>query len=257
MKRSLHLTLLFGFTVLTTSCGSLAAFMADDPSASNALSSSAKPIALPSASMSPIVTASSVPASGVGYEDMFEAADHLQTSWLVVDAPDTSEGPSRWQITETKLVQSSNIYRNDDEFKLYEGTNLITRSGPWRDGRLSVKIKPTDNDGVGVIFRYQDENNYYRLISVKDSLNHGPLTRLEVKQNGIFRTLAENKTPIHDLNGGDPVQLVVTMSGSELRAEANGQELFTVTDNSLSEGKMGLMTYACSAEFTEFRFGKY
>lgn len=212
---------------------------------------SATPMPLPTPTV-PVPIPSAVPAAPAGFTDLFEQSSNLTTSWVIEDAPAASEGPSNWRIQNGLLLQSSNIYFTNPEVTLYEGTNAITRQGPWQNMRLSVKIKPTDNDGIGVMFRYQNPDNYYRFYTIQDPSNGGPFTRLEVKENGKFRTLATDKLPLHE-ESTLPAAVVISANGSQLTVEVNGKQRFQVSDATFSQGKAGLMTFACSAEFSEFR----
>lgn len=217
------------------------------PSASPITAPTAAPTALPGS------VPSVVPSAMVGYEDLFEKPENLTTGWLIEDGPNAASGPSDWHIAAGKLIQTSNIYRSDDEYAYFEGSRAITRLGPWNDYRLLVDITPTDDDGVGVIFRYQDGDNYYRLLSVKDAGNHGPFTRLELKRNGSFKTLAEVSRTLHEAAAAGAAEIRLTAHASQIQVEVNGELWLQASDSSFLSGKAGLSTYACSAEFSQFR----
>ncbi len=171
--------------------------------------------------------------------------------WEIVDAKDVSSGPSRWSASKGVLSQSSNIYRNDDEFNYYEGTHAVLKSPTLlQNFRLNATIKPTDNDGFGLLFGYQDEQNFYRLLSVQDTINNGPFTRLEVKRNGVYTTLASDKVPLHEAT--QPVELQITVSNGQISVNVNGSQRFSVNEASFLGGRVGLLTYACSMDVSRF-----
>src|SRR6266849_6637519 len=79
-------------------------------------------------------------------------------NWTVVDDPDTIEGPSDWRVESDGWVHKhSNVWglRGDFIGRWY-GTYLVAGDAGWKDYKLSVKAKPEDDDGFGVVFRYQD-----------------------------------------------------------------------------------------------------
>lgn len=171
--------------------------------------------------------------------------------WEIVDAKDVSSGPSRWSVSQGVLSQSSNIYRNDDEFNYYEGTHAVLKSPTLlQNFRLNATIRPTDNDGFGLLFGYQDEQNFYRLLSVQDTINNGLFTRLEVKRNGVYTTLVSDKTPLYEAT--QPVELQITVSNGQISLNVNGSLRFNLSEPSFPGGRVGLLTYACSMNVSRF-----
>lgn len=116
------------------------------------------------------------------FSDTFSDGDFL--GWTVVDAPSTEAAPSNWGVVTAKgslvLRQNSNIHTQSPP---YEGTYVYAGENWWSDYHFSVEVEPDDNDGVFVLFRYQDENNYYRFIM--DRERH--YRRLERKVDGTYR----------------------------------------------------------------------
>ncbi|MCP4612168.1 MAG: LEPR-XLL domain-containing protein, partial [Planctomycetes bacterium] len=115
--------------------------------------------------------------------------DDNDSGWSLVDQG-TMGGTMAWSTAKGVMVQSSNVHSSisvDPLAKL--GTYAYWRTGTgWTDYTASVTIKSTDNDAIGVMFRYQDENNYYRFIWDKERS-----TRKLVKcENGQFSILAED-----------------------------------------------------------------
>ena len=112
-------------------------------------------------------------------------------NWTVVDDPDTIEGPSDWRVEpDGWLHQRSNIWgRRGDFIGRWFGTCLIAGDAGWEDYTLSVKAKPTDDDGFGVVFRYQDPEHFYRLLFLQDGLSGGPITRLDRREGSDYTEL--------------------------------------------------------------------
>lgn len=88
---------------------------------------------------------------------------------------------------------------------------------------------------IGVMFRYQNNNNYYRL-----SMNtrYG-FTRLEKKVGGIFIPLAVNAI---GYNPGQLLTFTVDLNGSLIQVMVNGNPLFAVNDSDLTSGTVALYT---------------
>ena len=62
------------------------------------------------------------------------------------------------------------------------GTVLVSGDPAWANIDYSVTASTPDNDGIGVVFHYQDENNYERFSM--DSQRH--YRRLVKKVDGRF-----------------------------------------------------------------------
>ncbi|MDX6804955.1 cadherin-like domain-containing protein [Terrihabitans rhizophilus] len=105
----------------------------------------------------------------------------------------------------------------------------------WSNYHFETTIKTTDNDGVGVVFYYQDDKNHYRV-----ALDAETNTRSLVKVvNGVETVLAKE-------NGGTPwsrdFQLEVAVAGNEINVFIDGSSVFgSVKDaNPLTGGTIGL-----------------
>ena len=107
--------------------------------------------------------------------------DGTFTGWTIVDQG-RNQGPSVWSATSGTLLQTSNI---DGTFALY-----MARS--WTDYRFTAKLRSLDKGSIGVMFRYQGSNDYYRF--AWDA--RGGLRRLEKVQNGALTVLAKDAIPM-------------------------------------------------------------
>lgn len=106
----------------------------------------------------------------------------------------------------------------------------------WTDYLVSAKIRSTDNDAIGIMFRYQDEDNYYRF----SWLAEGKTRRLEKRVNGTFKVLAQDSAAY---TAGQIYTVQISASGSSLKVVIDGRSIFTVTDTGLSKGTIGLYSY--------------
>jgi hypothetical protein len=165
--------------------------------------------------------------------------------WSVVDDPDTIEGPSDWHVeADGRLHQRSNIWgRRGDFLGRWYGTFLVTGDPNWTDYTLSLKAIPVDDDGFGVVFRYQDSEHFYRLFFLQDGLSGGPITRLDRREGADY-------TELWSLNKGyrlgSEVSIEVSVVGDLIRASLDGKLLFEVRNTSNQRGRIGLFCYAQS-----------
>jgi lysophospholipase L1-like esterase len=88
-------------------------------------------------------------------------------------------------------------------------------------------------DDVGILFRYRDAGNFYRL---SFNSRYG-FTRLEKRVNGRFTPLATNA---RGYLRGEVLDLEVEVRGSQMLVWRNGDPLFAVNDTSHPVGTVGL-----------------
>lgn len=169
--------------------------------------------------------------------------DTRLTNWTVVDDPDTLEGASEWRVEQDGwLHQRSNIWgRRGDFLGRWFGTFLVAGDARWADYTLAVRAKPFDDDGFGVVFRYQDPEHFYRLLFLQDGLSGGPVTRLDRREGADYTELW---SAARGYQTGTELAIEVTVAGELIKAAVDGRELFEIRDASYSHGKVGLFCYA-------------
>ncbi len=163
------------------------------------------------------------------------------TGWTVVDEG-TLQAPSQWSVSGGKLYQWSNIYGPADVVDHRKGTYVFwspTEARWWADYTFSATLRSADDDGIGVLFRYQDPANYYK-VELDQQRNFRKLLKMVA---GVETTLATE-------TGGYPVNadlnVVVEATGAQIRVTLNGAPLFggSVNDGSLRLGTVGLYSWA-------------
>lgn len=169
--------------------------------------------------------------------------DSRLINWAVVDDPDTIEGPSDWRVEADGWVhQQSNIWgRRGDFLGRWYGTYLIAGEGGWEDYTLNLTAKPEDDDGFGVVFRYQDAEHFYRLLFLQDGMSGGPITRLDRREGADYTELWSNAKGYRP---GSEMAIEVTVQGDVITASVDGKQLCEVQDSHYSQGKIGLFCYA-------------
>jgi hypothetical protein len=173
------------------------------------------------------------------WADDFE--DGNMQGWTIKDDEPYTSGPSNWLVSNGQLLQTSNIFTTANEYSVFKGTHIFGGNSDWTDYYFVVRIFSGDDDGIGMVFRYQDENNYYRFLTVEDPNNRGPFKRLEKQVNGQFTMLAQSTSNIKI--PGDFVGKIHVV-GDSIYVYENNELLFAVKDNKYTTGKIGLMCYA-------------
>ena len=154
-------------------------------------------------------------------------------AWTIHD-DGTVNAPSKWRQHAGALEQLSRIKdaSQSDDIPA-QGTYVIAGNADWTDYRFVVKMRSDDDATIGVIFRYIDENNYYRLSLNSQSNNR----RLVKNENGNFTLLRENTD---SFTFGNLFTITVDVAGDRLIVYYNSARLFELTDNTHSQGKIGL-----------------
>ncbi len=156
-------------------------------------------------------------------------------NWRTVDHGNIS-GPSKWQISNGVLQQNSNIYLSGAP--QYLGTYLIYENGQsWTNYQLNATLKSNDNDFIGIMFRVQDDNNYYRFAWD----NQRKIRRLTRHQGGTVTVLAQDNTPYVI---GRAYDLSIEAIGNSIEIFIDNQSIFTVTDNSFQSGSIAMYSWA-------------
>jgi hypothetical protein len=165
------------------------------------------------------------------------------TGWSVRDEG-TISAPSKWRIVSGELVQQSNIRdasATNDLPKL--GSALVYSGGAgWTNYRAKLKLRSTDNDSLGLMFRHVDADNWYRF-SWDSQLNQ---RRLVKKVGGVYTLLAADNVPYVI---GQNYQVEVIAQGSQLEVWIDGVRIFQVTDAALNSGSVGLYSWQNNAAF--------
>lgn len=164
--------------------------------------------------------------------------------WAFIDEPPLSKQTSEWTFDsdEGVLRQSSNIYGFEGPPINAPGTIAVTGDLDWTDYRLSVVLSSRDNDAIGVLFRVQDEENYYRF-----SLDS------EREYQRLVKVVDDEPTLLWEddigYEVGDRLDVTVVAAGSDLIGYLDGERVFEVTDDDLDRGAVGLYCRANKAAF--------
>lgn len=154
--------------------------------------------------------------------------------FTIVDAGDIG-GPSHWLVEGGALLQTSAI-RGGAEPGL-PGTLAVTGDPEWTDCRLTADLRSDADGAVGVVFRYRDEKNHYRL-SLDAGLQYRRLVKIE---DGHVTILWEKEE--RGFTAGEPLRLIVEAVGPRLTGLLDGARIFEVVDAAHAAGRVGLYAW--------------
>jgi hypothetical protein len=158
------------------------------------------------------------------------------------------EGPGDWVVITTDFVQRSNIWDGNflgsdpvkpGTFAFYTGALASS------DYDFSVRMMSEDNDALGVMFRYQDPNNYYRF-----SMDSERRYRRLVKVVGGVTTILKKSDLINNAEDNVPYEVGqvynvrVSVVGSDIFVYVDNKQILHAIDSSLATGnKVALYTW--------------
>lgn len=158
--------------------------------------------------------------------------------WQFVDQGDL-DTPSHWEVNDAGLRQTAKIAGGDPAPAVPEkpGTVAITGDTTWSDYRFVVGLETSSPGAIGVVVRYLDEQNYYRL-----TLSESDEYRRFVKVSaGVVTILWQDAGPFVD---DRPVLLTLDCLGSHIVGSQDGQRLFAIDDEAMTSGRVGLYSWA-------------
>ena len=147
--------------------------------------------------------------------------------------------PSSWSVVSGALQQKNRVENKPGSFdqSYHKGTYAYYNGGTaltnYRFSVDTIYLGTGLKDDIGIMFHYQDNNNYYRL-SMNTRYGY---TRLEKKVAGVFTPLAVNA---RGYNPGQLVTFTADINGSLIQVMENGDPLFAVNDASLTWGSVAL-----------------
>ncbi len=151
----------------------------------------------------------------------------------------TRDAPSSWIVEGGVLRQLSDIGDGNPAPGAPEkrGTMAIIGRPEWADYTLQARLRPDDDDAIGVVFRYLSQGDYYRFSFDPDR----SYRRLVVCRGGVVTVLAEDSVPTDAERWVDVRASVV---GDRIRVSLDGRIVFDVRDASHPTGRVGFYTWA-------------
>lgn len=173
---------------------------------------------------------------------LHEAFDQEQLRHWQISDEGTVDAPSSWNVRVGRLEQSANILgphaqAATDRKGTYACWNRPIARG-WSNYTCSVILHSTDDDGIGLLFRYRDAANYYKL-ELDRQQSFRRLTKLVAGQETLLATEPGAYPQDQDL------YLVIECDGPRITALLDGVTLFggAVTDASIGAGTVALYSW--------------
>ena len=155
--------------------------------------------------------------------------------WTQVDEGNI-DAPGAWSVSGGQCVQTTNIFGG--QFPELQGTMLILDNATlWDNYLFQATIQSalaSEDDYIGLIFRYVDQNNYYRFLWQRET----PLRRVQKVQGGIW-TLPAQDTVAYVSN--QIYQVRIKANGGKISLHIDDVQIFNFTDPSpIAAGGIGL-----------------
>jgi Fibronectin type III domain/Bacterial TSP3 repeat/Domain of Unknown Function (DUF1080) len=149
--------------------------------------------------------------------------------------------PFRWDTDGDGLADGFESSQGSDPLDpTSTATALSAVSHDWSNYAVGLTMRSEDDGAAGVMFRYQDHDNYYRF-SWDSERAWGQLTK---RYHGAFTLLAESPIPYVP---GQFYQVDIVADGVTLQVAIEGTLIFSVVDSDLQGGSIGLYTWLSEA----------
>jgi hypothetical protein len=119
----------------------------------------------------------------------------------------------------------------------------------WRDYTFSVDLLYRDDDFAGLLFRYQDEENYYRFQLEEDDEEY----HIAKMKDGALTFLVTDEPLPEPFSQQESVTIAADARGNVLKFFYKDQLIETITDSDLAQGGIGLMTSSTPTDFDNVR----
>ncbi|MCB1033954.1 MAG: DUF1080 domain-containing protein, partial [Acidobacteria bacterium] len=151
-----------------------------------------------------------------------------------------TQGPSNWQwVSGGYLRQTSNIYNSTG----LRATHLLWPGGfELQDYRLGFRLQSTDDDSLGVLFRYQDVDHYYFFVWSRQN----PRQQLLRMEDGVVTVLDSTTTP-YTQNTWYAVD--IEAEGPRLAVWVDGMKVLEAEDSSYAAGTFALFSAANAGSY--------
>ena len=158
--------------------------------------------------------------------------------WEIVD--EIVNESSNWYIEQGFLIQNSNT-GNTKELR---GTHIVAGNSEWKNYFLKTEIIGTDDDFIGVLFRYQDKENYYCFVHS----SRRKKTFLGKRVSGDFSILDDCKTNDAYLS----LSLTFSALRDTLSVYLDNILILSAIDDDLTAGKIGFMSCANTGLYVDY-----
>jgi hypothetical protein len=180
-----------------------------------------------------------------------------QPIWSLALGPNGSYGT---------LHENSDASGGDDDLGVVDfvAPSIVAGDVTWSNYFVAARIIPADDDGHGLLLRYQDEANFFRIALRAESSTTGPREGLSIQKAvaGVFEEIYFDDPVKYDPIANVPYELSAVVLGNRLQvllvAATNGTPQtfvygpFDIAGSTLTHGKIGFFSWGMTR--TEFDF---
>jgi hypothetical protein len=142
--------------------------------------------------------------------------------------------------------------------------SLVAGNVTWSNYVVTARIIPADDDGHGVLLRYKDEKNFYRVALRSQDSTTGPARGLSIQKivNGVYEEVYRDNPVKYDPGVNIPYDITAAVLGNRLQVLVVGNPAgaaqsfsygpFDITGATVPTGKIGFFSWGMSR--TEFDF---
>ncbi len=160
----------------------------------------------------------------------------------VVDDPGATNGPSDWRYESGALQQRSAIGRGSTGAAPNKpGAALVARGTDAGDASVRVQLGSGAPQGIGVVFRFQDADNFAFLL-----MQQSPALRmLAKKRDGAFSAFAQDGLDVTSgFALGAVMRVRVDVRGDRVDVALDGEPVLSGADPGLPpRGRVGFLTH--------------
>lgn len=162
------------------------------------------------------------------------------------------------------LIENSDCFAGNDVAGQvdFTGPTLVAGEPGWSNYVVHARILPRDDDAHGILLRYANPTNFYRVALRSQSSSSGPPRGLSIQKcvDGTYSEIYRDAPVKYDPVANKPYDLIATIEDQTLAvhlvADPEGAAAmhaygpFAIRDATVDAGKIGLFSWAMAA--TEF-----
>lgn len=192
------------------------------------------------------------------------------TNWTAVIPPravgsgTTQNGAPNWVVTARDngptgmMEEMGDCFQGNDAAGLvdFTGPTLVAGSDTWSNYVVAARIIPFDDDAQGLVLRYRNPSNFYRIVLRSQVSAIGPQPGLSIQKNvnRVYTEVYHDSPAKYSPVAGVPYDLVAQMNGNTLsvllvadpESAAQVYRYGPFTATGVDTGKVGLVSWAMS-----------
>ena len=147
----------------------------------------------------------------------------------------------------------------------FAAASLVNGDVTWSNYVYTARIIPADDDGHGILLRYQDELNFYRIaLRAQANVTAGVKRGLSIQKvvAGVWEEVFSETAPTFIPPSNVPYDITAVMVGNRLQVQVVGNPLgaaqtysygpFEIQGDTLGTGKVGVFSWAMSRLEVDF-----